>query len=171
MILQTMIQVIAEYMGLVWLTISFPLYITYILWRNDWKVLHSISDSYYILKKKERNEEILFTLFTFFLGIGTILQYPLSPLFFFSGMGFFWVGTQTQFKSDTSIKGTIHYIGAVLAIVLSLIGLGLNGVWFPLLLMGGLSPIIYMVREDEKDWIWWIEILAFLTIIWGLWAL
>ena len=154
-----MIQVIAEYMGLLWLTISFPLYITYILWRNDWKVLHSISDSYYILKKKERYEEILFTLFTFFLGIGTILQYPLSPLFFFSGMGFFWVGTQTQFKSDVSIKGTIHYIGAVIGIVCSLIGLGFNGMWLPLLIMGLGTPLIWWLRNRKGDFIWWVEIL------------
>jgi hypothetical protein len=170
MILQTMIQVIAEYMGLLSLTISFPLYITYILWRNDWKVLHSISDSYYILKKKERNEEILFTLFTFFLGIGTILQYPLSPLFFFSGMGFFWVGTQTQFKSDISIKGTIHYIGAVIGIVGSLIGLGLNGMWLPLLIMGLGTPLIWWLRNQKGDFIWWVEILAFISIIYGLWG-
>lgn len=171
MILQTMIQIIAEYMGLLWLTISFPLYITYILWRNDWKVLHSISDSYYILKKKERYEEILFTLFTFFLGIGTILQYPLSPLFFFSGMGFFWVGTQTQFKSDVSIKGTIHYIGAVIGIVCSLIGLVLNGMWLPLLIMGVGTPLIWWLRKWKGDFIWWIEILAFISIIYGLWGL
>ena len=169
--METFTQVLASFGGILWMTVTFPIYTLYILWRNNWKVLHSISDSYYMLKKKERGEEILFTLFTFFLGIGLILQYPYSFLFFPAGMGLFWVGTQTQFRSEVSIKGTIHYIGAVLAIVLSLIGLGLNGVWFPLLLMGILSPIIYMIREDEKDWIWWIEILAFLTIIWGLWAL
>ena len=169
--METFTQVLASFGGILWMTVTFPIYTLYILWRNNWKVLHSISDSYYMLKKKERGEEILFTLFTFFLGIGLILQYPYSFLFFPAGMGLFWVGTQTQFRSEVSIKGTIHYIGAVLAIVLSLIGLGLNGVWFPLLLMGILSPIIYMVREDEGDFIWWVEILAFLTIIWGLWAL
>jgi len=169
--MNTFTQILASFGGILWMTITFPIYTLYILWRNNWKVLHSISDSYYMLKKKEQHEEILFTLFTFFLGIGLILQYYHSFLFFPAGMGLFWVGTQTQFKSTVSIKGTIHYIGAVLAIVLSLIGLGLNGVWFPLLLMGIGSPIIYVVREAEKDWIWWIEILAFLTIIWGLWGL
>ena len=169
--MNTFTQILASFGGILWMTITFPIYTLYILWRNNWKVLHSISDSYYMLKKKEQHEEILFTLFTFFLGIGLILQYYHSFLFFPAGMGLFWVGTQTQFKSTVSIKGTIHYIGAVLAIVLSLIGLGLNDVWFPLLLMGIGSPIIYVVREDEKDWIWWIEILAFLTIIWGLWRL
>jgi len=169
--METFTQILASFGGILWMTITFPIYTLYILWRNNWKVLHSISDSYYMLKKKEQHEEILFTLFTFFLGIGLILQYYHSFLFFPAGMGLFWVGTQTQFKSTVSIKGTIHYIGAVLAIVLSLIGLGLNDVWFPLLLMGIGSPIIYVVREDEKDWIWWIEILAFLTIIWGLWRL
>lgn len=170
MIQETFIQVLAQYFGLLSLTIVFPIYITYILWRNDWKVLHSISDSYYILKKKERNEEILFTLFTFFLGIGTILQYPLSPLFFFSGMGFFWVGTQTQFKSDVSIKGTIHYIGAVVGIVGSLVGLSLNSIYLPLIIMGIGTPFIWWLRSSKGDFIWWVEILAFLAIISGLWV-
>ena len=169
--MNTFTQILAGYGGMIWMTVIFPIYTLYILWRNNWKVLHSISDSYYMLKRKEQHEEILFTLFTFFLGIGLILQYPHSFLFFPAGMGLFWVGTQTQFRDEVSIKGKIHYIGAVLCIVLSLIGLGINGVWFPLLLMGILSPIIYMVREDEGDWIWWIEILAFLTIIIGMWIL
>ena len=169
--MNTFTQILAGYGGMLWMSITFPIYTLYILWRNNWKVLHSISDSYYMLKRKERGEEITFTLFTFFLGIGLILQYYHSFLFFPAGMGLFWVGTQTQFRDEVSIKGKIHYIGAVLCIVLSLIGLGINGMWFPLLLMGILSPIIYMVREDEGDWIWWIEILAFLTIIIGMWIL
>ena len=169
--MNTITQLLASYGGIVWASISFPLYTIYILWRNNWKVLHSISDSYYMLKKKELHEEIFFTIFTFFLGISLILQYGHSPLFFPAGMGLFWVGTQTQFRDEVSIKGRIHYIGAVLGILLSLIGLGLNGVWFPLLLMGIGTPIIYGVRKDAGDFIWWVEILAFLTIISGLWLL
>jgi len=138
------------------------------LWRNNWKVLHSVSDSWYILKQKEHHEEILFTLFTYFLGIGLILQYYHSFLFFLGGMGLFWVGTQTQFRGE-SIKGTIHYVGAVLAIVLSLIGLLTQGVWIPLLICGVGTSIMYLGKI--KNFIWWVEMLAFLTIIGGLWTL
>ena len=165
---QTFTQLLASYGGMIWITITFPIYTLYILWRNNWKVLHSISDSWYILKEKERGEEIFFTLFTYLLGIGLILQYPYSPLFFPAGMGLFWVGTQTQFRG-ISIKETIHYVGAVLAIVLSLIGLLLNGVWLPLLICGVGSGIGYLVKL--KNFIWWVEILAFLTILSGLWKL
>ena len=165
--MNTFTQILAGFGGLIWLSISFPLYITYILWRNNWKVLHSVSDSWYILKQHERNEEILFTIFTYFLGIGTLLQYYIHPLFFFAGMGFFWVGTQTQFKGE-SIKGTIHYIGAVLGILLSLIGLGLTSSWIPLLLMlGGVGG---MKLGKITNFIWWAEMLAFLIVIVGLWA-
>lgn len=157
-----------EFMGKLWITISFPIYTLYILWRNNWKVLHSISDSWYILKEKEQHEEILFTSFTYLLGIGLLLHSYHSPLFFFGGMGLFWVGTQTQFRGQ-SIKGTIHYVGAVLAILLSLIGLLLNGVWIPLLIMGIITPVLYYTKV--KNFIWWVEIIAFLTIIWGLWIL
>ena len=69
----TITQILAGYGGLIWMSTSFPLYILYILWRNNWKVLHSVSDSWYVLKLKEHNEEILFTIFTYFLGIGTLL--------------------------------------------------------------------------------------------------
>jgi len=166
--MNTFTQILASFGGLIWLSITFPLYITYILWRNNWKVLHSVSDSWYILKQKEHHEEILFTLFTYFLGIGLILQYYHSFLFFLGGMGLFWVGTQTQFRGE-SIKGTIHYAGAVLAIVLSLIGLLTQGVWLPLVVCG--IGTIIMDYLKLKNFIWWVEILAFITIICGLWIL
>jgi len=166
--MNTFTQILASFGGLIWMTTAFPLYITYILWRNNWKVLHSVSDSWYILKQKEQHEEILFTIFTYFLGIGLILQYYHSFLFFLAGMGLFWVGTQTQFRGE-SIKGTIHYVGAVLAIVLSLIGLLTQGVWIPLLICGVGTSIMYLGKI--KNFIWWVEMLAFLTIIWGLWIL
>ena len=164
--MNTFIQVLAGFGGLLWMTISFPLYVTYILWRNNWKVLHSVSDSWYVLKQHERHEEILFTIFTYFLGIGTLLQYYIHPLFFLAGMGFFWVGTQTQFKGE-SIKETIHYLGAVLGIGLSLIGLGLTFSWIPLLIMlvlGGIGKLLKIT-----NFLWWVEILAFILVIGGLW--
>ena len=163
----TFTQILAGYGGLIWMSTSFPLYILYILWRNNWKVLHSVSDSWYVLKLKEHNEEILFTIFTYFLGIGTLLQYYLNPIFFIAGMGFFWVGTQTQFRGE-SIKETIHYLGAVLGIGGSLIGLGLTFSWIPLLLMlvgGGVMKLLKI-----NNFLWWVEMLAFILVIVGLWA-
>jgi len=160
--------IIAESIGKRGILILFPIYTLYILWRNNWKVLHSISDSWYILKERNKNEEILFTLFTYLLGIGLLLQSYKSPLFFFGGMGLFWVGTQTQFR-EKSIKGTIHYVGAVLAIVLSLIGLVLNGVYFPLLIMCIGTLLMYYTKI--KNFIFWVEILAFIIIIIGLFKL
>ena len=159
----TITQILAGYGGLIWMSTSFPLYILYILWRNNWKVLHSVSDSWYVLKLKEHNEEILFTIFTYFLGIGTLLQYYLNPIFFIAGMGFFWVGTQTQFRGE-SIKETIHYLG----IGGSLIGLGLTFSWIPLLLMlvgGGVMKLLKI-----NNFLWWVEMLAFILVIVGLWA-
>jgi hypothetical protein len=163
----TITQILAGYGGLIWMSTSFPLYILYILWRNNWKVLHSVSDSWYVLKQHERHEEILFTIFTYFLGIGTLLQYYLNPIFFIAGMGFFWVGTQTQFRGE-SIKETIHYLGAVLGIGGSLIGLGLTFSWIPLLLMlvgGGVMKLLKI-----NNFLWWVEILAFILVIVGLWV-
>jgi hypothetical protein len=163
----TITQVLAGWGGLIWMTITFPLYITYILWRNNWKVLHSVSDSWYKLKQHERHEEIFFTIFTYLLGIGTLLQYYLNPIFFFAGMGFFWVGTQTQFRGE-SIKETIHYLGAVLGILGSLIGLGLTFSWIPLLLM--LVGVGVMKLLKINNFLWWAEMLAFILVIVGLWV-
>ena len=163
----TFTQLLAGWGGLIWMSISFPIYILYILWRNNWKVLHSVSDSWYILKEQERHEEIFFTIFTYLLGIGTLLQYYLNPIFFIAGMGFFWVGTQTQFRGE-SIKETIHYLGAVLGIGGSLIGLGLTSSWIPLLIMlvgGGVMKLLKIT-----NFLWWVEILAFVLVIVGLWV-
>ena len=163
----TITQILAGYGGLIWMSTSFPLYILYILWRNNWKVLHSVWDSWYVLKLKEHNEEILFTVFTYFLGIGTLLQYYLNPIFFFAGMGFFWVGTQTQFRGE-SIKETIHYLGAVLGILGSLIGLGLTFSWIPLLVMIGGVGVMKLLKIN--NFLWWAEMLAFILVIVGLWV-
>ena len=165
--MNTFTEILASFGGLIWMTVTFPIYTLYIVWRNGWKPLHSVSDSYYLLKEKEQHEEILFTLFTFFLGFGLILQYPHSFLFFPAGMGLFWVGTQTQFRDDVSTKGILHYTGAVLTIVLSLIGLLTQGVWIPLLICS--IGTVIMDYLKIKNFIWWVEMLAFLTIIGGLW--
>jgi amino acid transporter len=163
----TFTQLLAGWGGLIWMSTSFPIYILYILWRNNWKVLHSVSDSWYKLKQHERHEEIFFTIFTYFLGIGTLLQYYLHPIFFLAGMGFFWVGTQTQFRGE-SIKETIHYLGAVLGIGGSLIGLGLTFSWIPLLIMLGGVGIMKLLKIN--NFLWWVEILAFILVIGGLWV-
>ena len=163
----TFTQLLAGWGGLIWMSTSFPIYILHILWRNNWKVLHSVSDSWYKLKQHERHEEIFFTIFTYFLGIGTLLQYYLHPIFFLAGMGFFWVGTQTQFRGE-SIKETIHYLGAVLGIGGSLIGLGLTFSWIPLLIMLGGVGIMKLLKIN--NFLWWVEILAFILVIGGLWV-
>jgi hypothetical protein len=82
-------------------------------------------------------------------------------------MGFFWVGTQTQFRGE-SIKETIHYLGAVLGIGGSLIGLGLTFSWIPLLIMLGGVGIMKLLKIN--NFLWWVEILAFILVIGGLWV-
>ena len=170
--MNTFTEILASFGGKIWMTVTFPIYTLYIVWRNKWKPLHSISDSYYLLKSKEQHEEILFTLFTYLLGIGTVLQYPHSFIFFLSGMGFFLVGTQVQFRDEyVTEKGLIHYIGAVIGIGGALIGLLLNGIWTPLLSFLILGFLLWGMRKEKGDFIFWVEILAFLTIITGLWIL
>ena len=102
MIMETFTQVLAQYMGLLWLTITFPIYTIYYMGENNGRFLIVYQTHTIYLKKKERNEEILFTLFTFFLGIiGTILP-PFLILILSSGYGIL-LGR----NSDT-VQGYIH---------------------------------------------------------------
>ena len=66
-------------------------------------------------------------------------------------------------------QGTIHYLGAVLGIVLSLGGLLLNGIWLPLVIWVLGSGIMRYLKI--QNFIWWVEMLAFITIIGGMWVL
>lgn len=58
----------------------------------------------------------------------------------------------------------VHYVGAVGAISLSLLQLGMLGIWWPLELCIILAfPIL--LTEDK---FWWMEIVAFYAILGGI---
>jgi hypothetical protein len=141
----------------------FVIYVGFLLYTFK-KPLPSISDSWYELPN---NQKPLFTLFCWSLGIAMLFQGTgETPLFFLSGSGLTFVGAATMFKSTGAHTNIVHYTGAAVGIILALVGIGYeNGVWIPLIVWL-ISTILLKVLKVENS-TWWIEIVAFLTIIIG----
>ena len=144
-------------------TIVFLAYLAFILSKFGGLLksgkLHSISNSWYLLK---RSQQPLFTLFAW--GIGMPMLFYNHWLFFLAGAGLCFVGAATQFKSSMASTGLIHYIGATLGIGLTAIGLWVvAGNWIPLLLLilgGGLIK-----WKIKLNFIFWFEVYAFAVLL------
>jgi len=153
------------------LTIKFTLYVLYIIKENGNKILPSISDSWYVLQTNKPILRHLFTLWCYLIGLLLLSYYTYSFAFFLGGMGMMWVGTYTEFYRRSSEHEYIHFSGAVIAILSSLIGLLYNQIYFPSIIMLIGTPLTYLITRKKGTHIFWIEIVAFISIILGLWSL
>lgn len=143
--------------------LTFVIYVGFLLIRFG-KPLPSISDSWYELPKGWNN---LFTLFCWILG-GCMLGQGSgdTPLFFLSGAGLFFVGTATAFKWSGAHTNYVHYGGAVVGILCALVGLGIEwGLWWPLLVW--VLSVAGLKYLGIKNFTWWVEIAAFVSIVAG----
>ena len=146
--------------------VVFISYITFLLIKFKGP-LTSISDSWYKLGGFDGKLSFLFTLFCWGLAIPMLLQSGSTALFFLSGAGLSFVGVATMFKSKDDITPYIHFIGAGIGIIFALIGIGVERyTWIPLLAWSIMALVLKLLKI--KNYIWWIEISAFLTIIIGL---
>lgn len=136
--------------------VVFLTYIAYIV--GKFGVLPSISDSWYKLGRKE---QVLFTLFMWGISIPIIFQG--GWLFFLAGSAGCFVGVATEFKMKYYYTKLFHFLGAVLLIVLTLVGIGLQGYWLPLI--GCLISVVVIAIFKKKNRIWWIEMVSFAWII------
>lgn len=142
--------------------IIFMLFITFLIIKFNGPI-SSISNSWYLLTGKSK---ILFILFCFSLGILMLFQSAPSILFFLSGSALSFVGITCTFK-DNWITPHIHSGCAAICIILALLGIGIElHNWIPLLVcvVSGIAIKLSKVKNGT----FWIEILAFLTIISGL---
>jgi hypothetical protein len=89
----------------------------------------------------------------------------LHPLFFFSGAGLCFTGVAAAFKDEKMTKN-VHYIGATVAVVFSILALFLLNVIWPLALE--VSIIIAFATFKLNNKTWWIEITSFYCILGGL---
>ena len=136
-------------------------YILLLVWRYG--ILPSISDSWYILPYSER---WLFTFFTWGIGI-PMLFYGTAPLFI-SGAGLCFVGVATQFKMKRSYTRIVHFLGAAVGIIVPLLHFAISyGIILPLILQT-IGTLIIILMDNINDKLWWVEILAFITVIYGL---
>jgi hypothetical protein len=142
----------------------FILYVSFLLVRFK-KPLPSISDSWYELPDPINN---LFTLFCWSIGFLMFFQMDGStPFFFFSGAGLCFTGTATMFRLEKSTEQRIHFIGAAACVFFALIGLLVERhYWLPMIFV--CLGIFWCTSENFKNKIWWIEIVAFISIFIGL---
>ena len=148
---------------LIFVVLSFVGYISFII--NRYGVLPSISESYYKMKNDNLFGGGLFTLFIWSLSFPLIIVGNTS-LMFFAGAFLAFVGAATAFK-DLKMTRRVHNIGAIGGIgfgfLSMIIDFKLNEITYFMLLA---SLILYLLKI--KNLIWWVEVLAFVLIILGL---
>lgn len=125
-------------------------------------ILPSISDSWYSLPT---NQNFLFTLFTWGLGIPMFLYGNIW--FALSGVGLSFVGAATMFKMKEGLTSEVHYTGAVMGIFCALIGIASMYQNFLPLALFLMSAIAIQISPSSNK-LWWQEIAAFIAILWGL---
>ena len=151
----------------------FSLYVGFITYKYG--VLHSISQSYYELRKT--NKDIYFTLFCWAMAACSIMlfavlepDYPSkAPLFFGSAAGLAFVGAARAFYE--SLTDIVHYVGAGLGFGLAIVAIFLmtpqDGVAWTILMASILVPLAGFAL-NIKHLIWWAELWLFLMIFLGL---
>jgi hypothetical protein len=140
--------------------IVFVAYMTFI--SIKFGVIHSISESWYKLPK---GQKAWFTAFCWGLGFPMVVHE--HGLFMLSAAGFLFVGAATMFKQRMTDK--VHYAGAGAGIVGALAGLWVvYGAWWPLMVTAVALGGILVTKIKHP--IYWLEIVAAITIIAGLLA-
>ena len=128
-------------------------------------ILPSISDSYYHLKK---SNNYLFTLFCWGFAIPAMLlgtQLSHSPLMFLAGAGIVFVGAAAQFKEK--MTKTVHELGALFGVLFAQLSIAIDfNMYYLNAIFAIAALIIYLTKSKER--IWWIEILAFSSIVYAL---
>lgn len=145
-------------------TIVFIAYVMF-LWIKFKGPLPSISESWYRLNGGWKS---LFTFFCWGIAFPMCFQTNgTTGLFFLSGAGIGFVGAATMFRSGDKTTTWVHFIGAVTCIIAALAGIFFErGYILPFLIWAVVSILIELFKV--KNAMWWIELSAFIAIIYGL---
>lgn len=140
-----MITVFFSYVGFIW---------------AKYGVQKSISQSYYVLPK---NLQFLMTLFCFGFAFPAIILGSSIPMFI-AGTGIAFVGAAASFQDSLTYE--VHMIGAGTGVAASQLAIIFQYHMWPVsLTFAGLSLILLLLKKQIRyTHIWWIEILAFLSI-------
>lgn len=137
-------------------------YLSFVI--KNYGILPSISDSWY---KLPQSIKYYFTFFTW--GVGIPMMFMGDIWFFISGIGFSFVGAATRFKLKDKFTPIFHFTGAAVGILSALTGIGYYfNDWAPLIMFLVFSVVLIIF--NLKKIIWWIEILAFICVVWGLFS-
>lgn len=137
--------------------LMFFIYIYFVVRKHG--VQKSISESWYVINP---NLRWMFTVI-FCYGLGVAQMFHGSVWFFLSGAFLCFVGAATTFKSGGPTV-VVHNIGATGAIVFGLSGLVAVGVWWPWIPM--VIGLLALLKAQNRTW--WIECVAFFSILGGL---
>ena len=135
--------------------IMVSVFISYVLFITiKYGVQKSISESYYVLPKKEN---FLFVLFTWLFAFPAMFLGN-SLLMFFAGGGIVWVGANAAMhKMPTR---AIHLTAAIGGMVLGCLAIIFQyHMWYIVAAIAGLLPIAYLI--DKKHFMWWAELIIF----------
>jgi len=148
------------YLFLVMIIIFFG-YIGYI-W-NQFGILPSISDSYYHLPK---NQKILFTFFCWGFAFPVIIIGN-SALMFLAGSAITFVGAAPAFKE--TLTKTVHFVGALIGILAAQLSIFFDYKLLYVNIIFILISLMFLIFKKLKSHrVWWIEIAAFLSIVYTL---
>jgi len=121
----------------------------------------SVSDSFRCWKLKWFNP---FTFFSWTIGF-TILPICPNPFFFFAGAGALGVGA--AFNLDSVNVEKVHNKAAITLIIAALLGIGFTfGAWITVATAIGIAGLLWFLKV--KNLIWWIEHIAFASVIFEL---
>ena len=140
--------------------ISALIFTTYVLYITiKYGVLSSISDSVY-----RTDKEWLFLLFTF--GVGLPIAFATDHLMLqISGVLLTYVGLSPDFKKKEGIENEAHSTSAFGAAILGLLSLVIDYDSWLIVVIGLSTSIPFLFFKNR---IFWVEIIAFLTVLIGL---
>lgn len=145
------------------LLISAAVFLSYVTWvAVKYGIQNSISESYYRLDFK--NKKYIFA--GVIWGFAVPVMYAGdNALMFLAGGTICFVGGAAAFKKNRMEKW-VHMSGAIGGIILGMLSLIINYDNLPFVLMAALISAVLYFNATNK--IWWIEIVAFLTIWLGI---
>ena len=136
-------------------------YIMFIIFKYG--IQPSVSESYY---KLPRNLQWLFTIATWGYAIPAMiigLDFTDNGLVFLAGAGIGFVGASPAFHK-LGMERTVHTVGAFIGISAMQLFIIISGYWWITLSFAILSGLAFISKYFYNNFIWWVEILAFLSI-------
>lgn len=140
------------------MVIAFFGYLIYVV--KNFGVTSSISESYYRLPHKFK---IFFSLFCLGIGIPAMLLGQ-SALMMIAGAGIAFVGGSGAYKED--MANTVHTAAAIIGIFFSQLSIFFDmNLWVLNIVSILFMLLILLFRNITKNHIWWIEVVAFLSVL------